>query len=386
MSISPQLPFLGYGNTRWVWTHNYGWSHYEDYYWKVGHKTHAVSLAGGTPWRYPTEYHLDIYNVKTVRPTHTIYPDGGEWYGTPVGGSSDAFYVLNGGGWAPGNASLPNFDANLVNGAITKALNQLANQKADIGSNIAEGKQTLGLVAQSCSQVWKAMLALKRREFKRVASELGMSWSSVLTGKFPANRWLEYQFGWKPLLQDIKNGYDRFHESVSKDLLVSGSGGMHAERNGEFTLGEFSGPWSVNEKASCRIDAHIDIPEMRQANQWNLINPLSVAWELVPWSFAVDWFIPVGNTLEASSAKAGLGFVSGSTTQHREHHQTISFHGQGGYTVEDPGEITIEKLQMKRYQLFDFPDPEFYAKTSNPFTSTHSRNALALWRQIPPLR
>jgi hypothetical protein len=28
------------------------------------------------------------------------------------------------------------------------------------------------------------------------------------------------------------------------------------------------------------------------------LDPLSVAWELLPWSFVVDWFIPIGSYLD----------------------------------------------------------------------------------------
>jgi hypothetical protein len=33
-----------------------------------------------------------------------------------------------------------------------------------------------------------------------------------------------------------------------------------------------------------------------------LADPLSVAWELTPWSFVVDWFLPVGDYLNARGA------------------------------------------------------------------------------------
>jgi hypothetical protein len=32
-----------------------------------------------------------------------------------------------------------------------------------------------------------------------------------------------------------------------------------------------------------------------------LANPASIAWEFMPWSFAVDWAIPIGSWIEAQS-------------------------------------------------------------------------------------
>jgi hypothetical protein len=37
---------------------------------------------------------------------------------------------------------------------------------------------------------------------------------------------------------------------------------------------------------------------MGVARQLGLLDPLSVAWELLPWSFVIDWFIPIGAYLD----------------------------------------------------------------------------------------
>jgi hypothetical protein len=43
-----------------------------------------------------------------------------------------------------------------------------------------------------------------------------------------------------------------------------------------------------------------------------------VAWELVPFSFVLDWFIPIGSYLSQLDASAGMEFLGGSTTVVRE--------------------------------------------------------------------
>jgi hypothetical protein len=388
MSISPL--YTGQGNSPpiWEWGQNYGWCHFENYNFKSGEKTHVRILPGGTPWRMPTEYYRDIYNIVKLEHIRTSYPNGSTWDGLPFGGGGDVFFALNGGGWSPGNAAIPNFDQNAWNGATTGALAKLANGKADLGSNIGEGKQTIRMVAGNASKIWRAMLALKKGQFSNVLSELGMNARDVLTGRYPANLWLEYQFGWKPLLNDIHDGYTKFHEEVGRDLIVTGKSTQSFQRSGSPSVPDsnFTGSYTVDERASCRLDAIISIPELRQANQWNLVNPLSVAWELVPWSFAIDWFVPVGNTLNACTASAGLDFLSGSVTQVRETKQETRFTAQGDYTIVTDGTVKIEKFQMRRNPVYSFPDPSFYAKTKNPFSETHTRNALALWNQTLPIK
>jgi hypothetical protein len=45
-----------------------------------------------------------------------------------------------------------------------------------------------------------------------------------------------------------------------------------------------------------------------------LLNPATVAWELVPYSFIADWFVPVGDYLTGLTADCGLVFKGGSVT------------------------------------------------------------------------
>lgn len=45
-----------------------------------------------------------------------------------------------------------------------------------------------------------------------------------------------------------------------------------------------------------------------------MINPVGIAWELVPFSFAVDWFIPVGKFLNSYTDLAGVDLIRAYTT------------------------------------------------------------------------
>jgi hypothetical protein len=48
--------------------------------------------------------------------------------------------------------------------------------------------------------------------------------------------------------------------------------------------------------------------------QLGLTNPASMAWAALPYSFVVDWLLPVGTMLGALSAPVGLKFQTGYTT------------------------------------------------------------------------
>lgn len=51
---------------------------------------------------------------------------------------------------------------------------------------------------------------------------------------------------------------------------------------------------------------------------WNV--PLSIAWELVPFSFVVDWFVPVGDVLNRFEPKRFLGSLAANVTVFQRWH------------------------------------------------------------------
>jgi hypothetical protein len=54
-----------------------------------------------------------------------------------------------------------------------------------------------------------------------------------------------------------------------------------------------------------------------------LTNPLNVAWELVPFSFVVDWFIPIGSFFDGLVPPQGVSRVKGVSSYRGE------FEGRG---------------------------------------------------------
>lgn len=53
------------------------------------------------------------------------------------------------------------------------------------------------------------------------------------------------------------------------------------------------------EKGTLTCRFKINNPDLLLPAKVGLTNPLSVAWELIPFSFVVDWFLPIGKYLDA---------------------------------------------------------------------------------------
>ena len=86
---------------------------------------------------------------------------------------------------------------------------------------------------------------------------------------------------------------------------------------------------------------------MRAAAQWNLgNNPLLTAWELVPYSFVVDWFIPIGDFLSQFSASHGLQYVSGTSVTYIKYSANRSYRH---YRAAYPNDAQFENLIGQEY-------------------------------------
>lgn len=111
--------------------------------------------------------------------------------------------------------------------------------------------------------------------------------------------WLELQYGWLPLLGDIFALSDHISNiDKPRKRRIFAQESIPGVPTGTLnTAGQYF--WEGYGKQSKSIIALIteDIPSFAQA--LGLSDPELVAWELVPFSFVVDWFIPIGNYLQA---------------------------------------------------------------------------------------
>lgn len=134
---------------------------------------------------------------------------------------------------------------------------------------------------------------------------------SAYTPKQFASWWLEISYGWMPLLKDAEEGAQflahqlnvplqtTFRTSVRKEIKLKhvttwqAYGGLYDATGGSTRTHRRSLIAKISEKDS--------IPKLL-----GLTTLESVAWELTPWSFVVDWFIPIGDWLTARGHAQGL--------------------------------------------------------------------------------
>lgn len=136
---------------------------------------------------------------------------------------------------------------------------------------------------------------------------------------------LEYRYGWSPLMQDIKAACDVISKPIP-DAPIRASSSI------SFTYlvnnGYGDTPCQATDRCTIKGRVRVSNPALDLANRMGLLNPASVAWEAVPFSFVVDWFLPVGNFLGNLTDFVGCDLIDTSITATRT-----------WYVEKDPGYV-----------------------------------------------
>jgi hypothetical protein len=122
-----------------------------------------------------------------------------------------------------------------------------------------------------------------------------------------ANGYLQFKYGWKPLLSDIFGVADESIRIVQNKIQRI-SAGSKVRESGPVTVVYSSINGSPNVPAmrmraessfsGCRIGVILQIPPSAfRLDRWMSMNPISIGWELIPYSFVVDWVYDIGSYL-----------------------------------------------------------------------------------------
>lgn len=116
----------------------------------------------------------------------------------------------------------------------------------------------------------------------------------------------------------------------------------------------------------------------RKIQQLGLDDPLGLIWELTPYSFVVDWFLPVGQWLSSFRSIKGLTFQGGYTY--------VKSQGRGywrykAYPWSRPSNVTTTYLSKWRIPLNTFPSYHWEGFTPEKFGLRQVAHTAALVAQ-----
>lgn len=222
-------------------------------------------------------------------------------------------------------AALVDFPPGVLADLRSKAYDKLRDKafsSAQLSTSLLESAQSMSTLRQRMLQLAAFTLALKNGKFKTAARILAIPAPPRRVGRVKgvAGQWLEYHLGWEPLVKDIGNAVDVLQQPIKNThVSAASSWGAPVVVKTNWPPGPWStGTYRVYEKLQVKygMDVAIDNPNLFLANNLGFVNPAKVAWELVPFSFVLDWFVNVGQFLSLGTDFLGLSVENAYSTAH----------------------------------------------------------------------
>lgn len=189
---------------------------------------------------------------------------------------------------------------------------------------------------------------------------------NIRNAKGATSAYLAFVYAVQPLLSDVYSAMRTLEEGVNqlqnKRFTVKADASEPIPppfpRMGVSVAGsqDFTGEWGCKGEVAVKVKS----PTLATLDSLGLLDPLSVAWELVPLSFVVDWFIPVGAFIRSLGGHWGLILSHGYRTDYAKWSADIKFVTALKLIAGTPGRITGRALSFDRKLYLTWPMPVPY--------------------------
>jgi hypothetical protein len=222
-----------------------------------------------------------------------------------------------------GGPTLPDWS---LTGTDTKARNQAAIQflkkvrQVQVGFStptfLGELRQSLHMIRHPAESLRNVAIDPWLHKARFLKARNPKSWKSMLGGA-----WLEYAFGWSPLINDVNSAYKAYKALLNQRHKVP----VRAYGIVEYLVPArclynkpvpMPGNSSIGARLDCRaIEKYIVIykgkvvrttdttlPSVLTLFGFDALEWVPTAWELLPWSFLIDYFSNIGDVITAGCA------------------------------------------------------------------------------------
>lgn len=272
----------------------------------------------------------------------------------------------------PTSADFPPVSINtgrLIDEAVTKAYANIDMSDMLLLASLGEAKKTVSSVSSILWDVVKICRAVKRFDWKYLRKEISL--------KQLAERYMEARYALRPLCYDVVNVTKALQAAHPPKLRRTYRGEAHGSTddvgvktksilfNNGIPTAELNIKFSRKHSVSVRAGCLTDVVYLGNAHTYGLTKIASSIWELVPFSFIVDWFIGAGNLIAAYEPKPGfkvLGswYVMEESTTYEYYGTDVTpcagyenFYSEVGGAY--PGQWTLNKFKKTRVSNTQLP-------------------------------
>lgn len=248
----------------------------------------------------------------------------------------------------PWSAPVPELSATLSEQAITKAYARVDVSDVNALAMLAEGKETILSIGLILKRVLTIIRDLKTLNFKSLMKQI--------SPKELEDRYMELRYALRPLMYDVLGVLDALNTATTRNTF---RGKVMESVKNEETRVLTSAPYLtmgtvVTQKSEtsreivCRAGVLTALEELSNLNRFGCKLILETMWEITPFSFIIDWFFNVGETIASWTPNAGVRelaswIVVTDTTIRRTWVDSCStYHGDATTVRRFPYDLTYE--------------------------------------------
>lgn len=267
--------------------------------------------------------------------------------------------------------------------AIRKLYGKLSDGKVHIGNLLAERHQTLSMLGDLFQRSVKLLTAWSKSRLLKTLKNSLTSYNGQ--AKNLASDVLAFKFGAEPLYNDMQTALETLASApkLTPEVSVKSRNSRIVKVSLQNGI-TFEGQVDLNYTARFKIANDV----AHDLGSFGLLQPAPILWEITPWSFVIDWVVPVGQFLTALTADVGLS--DGKITRAIKLTGTFTFPGdnvtgQSTWSTGLDGESTVsinggtfDGVWKRREVLATLPDIHKILFIKSPFSWAHGIESVAL--------
>lgn len=273
------------------------------------------------------------------------------------------------------------FTANDELELLSKISEGARNHSLNLGIAAAEMGDTLTLALTTVRRISRAVSSVKAGNIAGAARALGVAHkgrqAKALRVTDVSKAWLELQYGWQPLLNDVYESAKALEACTAGPRIYSYTRAISrslTQKVGSENITPYWTTYRVKSVWAIRVRMK---EELSLGRSLGLTDPFAIAWEKVPFSFVADWFIPIGSYLDNLAIIPHMNAEFLETVFTTENNTNI---GQWTSATDFRGATSQSKIykvnRVRRYSL-NVPQPQF-RKLGESLTTGRLKNAVAL--------